>query len=162
MFESEWAWFLSENCLFGCLSILQLWRQLYHFWLVRFISCFWDYHGLQCTIQVAWTKTSIPQQIKEYFIFYKPVREENQQIRNGWSFKRSTQPSTTLAPLQPATGYVVSVLGYTSSRTVYGSNDVTFQTIGGNVTLTCKYSRLLSASAARDVSLGAVRPISLS
>ena len=99
-------------------------------------------------VQVTWTKTSIPQQIKEYFIFYKPVREEIQQIKNGWSFKRSTQPSTTLAPLQPATGYVVSVLGYTSSRKVYGSNDVTFQTIGGIVTLTCKYSRLLSVSAA--------------
>ena len=102
-------------------------------------------------VQVAWTETSIPEQFKEYFIFYKPVREENQQIKNGWSFKRSTQPSTTLAPLQPATGYVVSVLGYTSSRKVYGSNDVTFQTTGGIVTLTFKYSRLLSLSAARDL-----------
>ena len=102
-------------------------------------------------VQVAWTNTGILEQIKEYFIFYKPVREENQQIKNGWSFKRSTQPSTTLAPLQPATGYVVSVLGYTSSRKVYGSNDVRFQTTGGIVTLTFKYSRLLSLSAARDL-----------
>ena len=84
-------------------------------------------------VQVAWTNTDIPEQIKEYFIFYKPVREENQQIKNGWSFTRSSQPLATLAPLQPATEYSVFVLGYTSSRKVYGSNDVNFITIGGIV-----------------------------
>ena len=84
-------------------------------------------------VQVAWTNTDIPEQIKEYFIFYKPVREENQQIKNGWSFTRSSQPLATLAPLQPATEYSVFVLGYTSSRKVYGSNDVNFITTGGIV-----------------------------
>ena len=84
-------------------------------------------------VQVAWTNTDIPEQIKKYFIFYKPVREENQQIKNGWSFTRSSQPLATLAPLQPATEYSVFVLGYTSSRKVYGSNDVNFITTGGIV-----------------------------
>ena len=84
-------------------------------------------------VQVAWTNTDIPEQIKEYVIFYKPVREENQQIKNGWSFTRSSQPLATLAPLQPATEYSVFVLGYTSSRKVYGSNDVNFITTGGIV-----------------------------
>ena len=84
-------------------------------------------------VQVAWTNTDISEQIKEYFIFYKPVREENQQIKNGWSFTRSSQPLATLAPLQPATEYSVFVLGYTSSRKVYGSNDVNFVTTGGIV-----------------------------
>ena len=84
-------------------------------------------------VQVAWTNTDIPEHIKEYFIFYKPVREENQQIKNGWSFTRSSQPLATLAPLQPATEYSVFVLGYTSSRKVYGSNDVNFITTGGIV-----------------------------
>ena len=103
-------------------------------------------------VQVAWTNTGILEQIKEHFIFYKPVREENQQIKNGWSFKRSTQPSTNLAPLQPATGYVVSVLGYTSSRKVYGSNDVTFQTTGGIVTLL-----LSTIVSCRSPPLGTIR-----
>ena len=84
-------------------------------------------------VQVAWTNTDIPEQIKEYVIFYKPVREENQQIKNGWSFTRSSQPLATLAPLQPATEYSVFVLGYTSSRKVYGSNDVNLITTGGIV-----------------------------
>ena len=84
-------------------------------------------------VQVAWTNTGIPQQIKEYFIFYKPVKEENQQIKNGWSFTRSPQPLATLTPLQPATEYSVFVLGYTSSGKVYGSNDVNFTTTGGIV-----------------------------
>ena len=84
-------------------------------------------------VQVAWTNTGLPEQIKEYFIFYKPVKKENQQIKNGWSFTRSSQPSATLAPLQPATEYSVFVLGYTSSRKVYGTNDVTFTTTGGIV-----------------------------
>ena len=82
---------------------------------------------------MTWSTSGIGEQIQQYVVLYTPVREENQEIKNGWSFQRTTQSQATLVPLQPLTEYSVFVLGYTASHKVYGSNDIVFTTTGGIV-----------------------------
>lgn len=66
-------------------------------------------------------------QIENYIVLYKPALNEKRE----WKFKRTENTQITLRSLKGLTKYKVMVLGYTSNKDTYGSQEITFETLEG-------------------------------